>query len=72
MVSVHTLEKLAFLQGFPPEYLKPLVGVAKVVEVPADEILFHEGQWSPNISYPASSHCRTGATPLPPECEDQR
>jgi len=49
MVPVQTLEKLAFLEGFPPEYLKPLVGVAKVVEVPAGDIVFHEGQKSPNI-----------------------
>jgi CRP-like cAMP-binding protein len=49
MVPIHTLEKIAFLEGFPPEYLKPLVGVAKIVEVPAGEVLFREGQKSPNI-----------------------
>jgi CRP-like cAMP-binding protein len=49
MVPLHTLEKLAFFEGFPPEYLKPLVGVAKVVEVPAGEVIFNEGQKSPNI-----------------------
>jgi len=49
MVPIQTLEKIAFLEGFPPEYLKPLVGVAKIVEVPAGEILFNEGQMSPNI-----------------------
>jgi CRP-like cAMP-binding protein len=43
------LEKLAFFEGFPPDYLKPLVGVARAVELPADEIIFSEGQKSPNI-----------------------
>jgi CRP-like cAMP-binding protein len=49
MVPLHTLEKLAFFEGFPPEYLKPLVGVAKVIEVPAGDVIFSEGQKSPNI-----------------------
>jgi CRP-like cAMP-binding protein len=49
MVPLATFEKLGFFEGFPAEYLKPLAGVAKVVEMPADEILFHEGQKSPNI-----------------------
>jgi CRP/FNR family cyclic AMP-dependent transcriptional regulator len=49
MVPLQVLEKLAFFEGFPPDYLKPLVGVAKVVELPADEIIFSEGQKSPNI-----------------------
>jgi CRP-like cAMP-binding protein len=49
MVPLHTLEKLAFFEGFPPEYLKPLVGVANVMEIPAGEAIFTEGQKSPNI-----------------------
>jgi CRP/FNR family transcriptional regulator, cyclic AMP receptor protein len=49
MVPLHTLEKLGFFEGLPPEYLKPLVGVAKVIEVKAGEIIFNEGQNSPNI-----------------------
>jgi CRP-like cAMP-binding protein len=49
MVPLHVLDKLAFFEGFPPDYLKPLVGVAKVVELPADEVVFSEGQKSPNI-----------------------
>jgi CRP-like cAMP-binding protein len=49
MVPIETLEKIGFLEGFAPDYLKPLASVAKVVEVPADEIIFHEKQKSPNI-----------------------
>jgi CRP-like cAMP-binding protein len=49
MVPLQTLEKLSFLEGFPPEYLKPLTAVAKVIEVPANEVIFEEGQKSPNI-----------------------
>jgi len=49
MVPLATLEKLSFLEGFPPEYLKPLAAVAKVVDVPAGEVLFHEGQKASNI-----------------------
>jgi CRP/FNR family transcriptional regulator, cyclic AMP receptor protein len=49
MVPVETLEKLSFLEGFPPDYLKPLADVAEVVDVPADEVLFREGEKSPRI-----------------------
>src|SRR5581483_6502758 len=49
MVPLQTLEKLSFLEGFPPEYLKPLAAAAEVVDVPADEVLFREGEKSPNI-----------------------
>jgi CRP/FNR family cyclic AMP-dependent transcriptional regulator len=49
MVSLETLEKLEFLEGFPPDYLKPLAAVAEVVSVPADEVLFREGEKSPCI-----------------------
>lgn len=49
MVPLNMLEKIAFFEGFPPEYLKPLVGVAKVVDVKAGETIFNEGQKSPNI-----------------------
>jgi CRP-like cAMP-binding protein len=43
------LEKLSFLEGFPPEYLEPLAKTGTVVEVPADDVIFEEGQKSPNI-----------------------
>jgi CRP-like cAMP-binding protein len=49
MVPLETLEQLSFLEGFPREYLKPLAAVAEVVEVPATEVIFTEGQKSPNI-----------------------
>ncbi len=49
MVVLETLEKLSFLEGFPPNYLKPLAAVAEVVSVPADEVLFREGEKSPCI-----------------------
>ena len=49
MVALETLEKLDFLEGFPPVYLKPLAKVAEVVDVPADEVLFREGEKSPCI-----------------------
>jgi CRP-like cAMP-binding protein len=49
MVPIQTLEQLAFFEGFPPEYLTPLTTVARVVQVPAGEILFSEGQKSPNL-----------------------
>jgi CRP-like cAMP-binding protein len=49
MVALETLEKIDFLEGFPPEYLKPLAAVAEVVSVPADEVLFREGEKSPCI-----------------------
>jgi CRP/FNR family transcriptional regulator, cyclic AMP receptor protein len=49
MVALETLEKLDFLQGFPPVYLQPLAAVAEVVNVAADEVLFREGEKSPCI-----------------------
>jgi CRP-like cAMP-binding protein len=49
MVPIKTLETLSFFEGFPPEYLQPLADVARLVEVPADEVLFAEGKKSPNI-----------------------
>jgi CRP-like cAMP-binding protein len=49
MVALDVLEKLSFLEGFAPEYLKPLAAVAKVVDVAADEVIFQEKQKSPNI-----------------------
>jgi CRP/FNR family transcriptional regulator, cyclic AMP receptor protein len=49
MVPLETLEKVSFLEGFPPNYLKPLASVAEVVEVPADKVLFHEGEKPPSI-----------------------
>jgi CRP-like cAMP-binding protein len=49
MVPLDLLEKISFLEGFAPEYLKPLASVAKVVDVPAGEVIFQEKQKSPNI-----------------------
>jgi CRP-like cAMP-binding protein len=49
MVALETLEKLDFLEGFPPDYLQPLAAVAKTVNVPADTVLFREGEKSPSI-----------------------
>jgi CRP-like cAMP-binding protein len=49
MVPVQTLDKLAFFEGFPAEYLQPLANLANVVQVEADEVIFHEGEKSPNI-----------------------
>jgi CRP-like cAMP-binding protein len=49
MVALETLAKLNFLEGFPPDYLKPLAAVAQVVKVPAGEVLFREGETSPCI-----------------------
>jgi CRP-like cAMP-binding protein len=49
MVALDTLAKLDFLDGFPPDYLKPLAAVADVVSVPAGEVLFREGEKSPRI-----------------------
>jgi len=49
MVPLEMLEKLSFLEGFAPEYLKPLASVAKVVDVEPNEIVFQEKQNSPNI-----------------------
>jgi len=49
MVPVQTLEKLTFFEGFPPEYLQPLVNMANVVQVEADEVIFHEAEKFSNI-----------------------
>jgi CRP/FNR family transcriptional regulator, cyclic AMP receptor protein len=49
MIPLETLEKIGFFEGFPPEYLKPLAAAARVMEVPANEVLFQEKQKSPNI-----------------------
>jgi CRP-like cAMP-binding protein len=49
MVPIETLEQLGFFEGFPPDYLTPLAAVARVVEVPAGEVLFTEGRKSANI-----------------------
>lgn len=49
MVALEALQKLDFLEGFPPVYLQPLAAVAKVLSVPADEVLFREGEKSPYI-----------------------
>jgi len=49
MVPLEILENLNFLEGFPPDYLKPLASVAKEEEVGANEVIFHEKQKSPNI-----------------------
>jgi CRP-like cAMP-binding protein len=49
MVPLETLGKLDFLEGFPPDYLKPLAAVAEVKDVPAGEVLFREGEKSPCI-----------------------
>jgi CRP-like cAMP-binding protein len=49
MIALETLEKLDFFQGFPPDYLKPLAAVAEMVSVPADEVLFREGEKSARI-----------------------
>ncbi len=49
MVALETLEKLEFLEGFPPLYLKPLAEAATVIGAPAGEILFREGEKSPCI-----------------------
>jgi len=49
MVPIATLEKLGFLEGLPPKYLEPLVAVAEVIDVPADHVLFREGEKSPCI-----------------------
>jgi CRP-like cAMP-binding protein len=49
MVSIETLEHLGFFEGFPPEYLTPLAGVARLIDVPAGEVLFSEGQKSANV-----------------------
>jgi CRP-like cAMP-binding protein len=49
MVPLEILEKVSFLEGFPPNYLKPLASVAEVVEVSAAEVLFHEREKSPCI-----------------------
>ena len=49
MVALETLEKLDFLEGFPPDYLKPLAAVAETVNVPTGEVLFREGERSPSV-----------------------
>src|SRR6516162_5391075 len=49
MIALETLEKLDFFQGFPPDYLKPLAAVAEMVSVPADEVLFREGEKSAHL-----------------------
>ena len=49
MVALETLKHVDFLEGFPPEYLKPLAAVAEMVSVPAGEVLFREGEESPCI-----------------------
>jgi CRP-like cAMP-binding protein len=49
MVPLEMLEKVGFLEGFPPDYLKPLASVAEVVEMPAGKVLFQEGEKSPCI-----------------------
>jgi CRP/FNR family cyclic AMP-dependent transcriptional regulator len=49
MVALEMLEKLGFLEGFAPEYLKPLASVANVVEVASNEVIFQEKQKSANI-----------------------
>ncbi len=49
MVPLATLEKLGFLEGFPPKYLEPLAAMAEVIDVPADHVLFREGEKSPCI-----------------------
>jgi CRP/FNR family cyclic AMP-dependent transcriptional regulator len=49
MVALETLEKIDFLEGFPPTYLEPLAAVAEVVSVPTNEELFREGEKSPCI-----------------------
>jgi CRP-like cAMP-binding protein len=43
------LEKVGFLEGLPPEYLEPLARTGKVADVPANEVLFEEGQKSANL-----------------------
>jgi CRP-like cAMP-binding protein len=48
MVPPEMLES-GFLEGFPPEHLAPLAAVAKVIEVKRDDVIFQEGQKSPNI-----------------------
>jgi CRP/FNR family transcriptional regulator, cyclic AMP receptor protein len=49
MVPLATLEKLAFLEGFPPKYLEPLAAAAEVIDVSPDKVLFSEGETSPCI-----------------------
>jgi CRP/FNR family transcriptional regulator, cyclic AMP receptor protein len=49
MVPHETLGQLGFLEGFPPEYLKPLAAMARLMTVPPNEVVFHEGQKSPDI-----------------------
>src|SRR5580765_3369516 len=49
MVPLTTLEKLSFLEGFPPKYLEPLAAVAEIIDVPVGEVLFREGEKSPCI-----------------------
>jgi CRP-like cAMP-binding protein len=49
MVPLETLEKLSFLEGFPTSYLMPLASIAEVLEVPAEKVLFQEGEKSPCI-----------------------
>ena len=46
MLAVETLAKLDFLEGFPPDYLKPLAAIAEVVSVPAGDVLFREREKS--------------------------
>jgi len=46
MVPIATLQKLGFLEDFPPKYLEPLAAVAEVIDVPANEVLFREGEKS--------------------------
>jgi CRP-like cAMP-binding protein len=49
MVPLKTLEQIDFLEGIPAEYLRPLARVAEVVEAPAGEVLFRQGEKSPSI-----------------------
>ncbi len=49
MVPLETLRTVGFLEGFPPEYLQPLASVARVVDVAANDVIFNEGQKSPDI-----------------------
>jgi len=49
MVPLAMLEKLGFLEGFPAKYLEPLATMAEVIDVPADHVLFREGEKSPCI-----------------------
>jgi CRP-like cAMP-binding protein len=49
MVPLETFEQIDFLEGFPSEYLRPLAEVARPLEVADGEVLFREGEKSPNI-----------------------